>query len=285
MPTTAIRKLIVMVWAAAGLFSVKSAQAIAAPGVQPLNLLLGFDRRDTLYASATLTWYVYLPLVSRPNVCLPIPGASYGTLPIDPWEPTPPAEAHPDLNLAIRGYTPTQALLGLIDLGGDTDPNAPQLASLFAIPRLPAFTAAYQVYNWEWESSRRGEPIDDPEVTLIEMSVTPGETIHVPDSGYEIGSGYEVLVLYASQERLTLKYTYDDNVIYGYTIHLENICVDPALLALYQQLNDAGRHNLPALRARQAMGRARAAGQIGVAIRDNGAFLDPRSHKDWWHDY
>jgi len=46
-------------------------------------------------------------------------------------------------------------------------------------------------------------------------------------------------------------------------------------------LNDAGRGHLPALRAGQAFGRARG-DEIGGVIRDNGAFMDPRSRKDWW---
>jgi hypothetical protein len=123
--------------------------------------------------------------------------------------------------------------------------------------------------------------ITDPEVTLAGMAVAPGETIHVPGSGYEIGAGYEVLVLYASKERITLKYTREDNVVWGYTIHVENVCVEPSLLALYESWNQAGRDHLPALRAGQAFGRART-DEIGVAIRDTGAFLDPRSRKDWW---
>ena len=100
-------------------------------------------------------------------------------------------------------------------------------------------------------------------------------------SGYEIAPGYQVLVLYASQERITLKYTGEDNVVQGYTLHVENICVEPTLLALYETWNEAGRSSLPALRAGQAFGRARG-GEIGVSIRDTGAFLDPRSRKDWW---
>jgi hypothetical protein len=122
-------------------------------------------------------------------------------------------------------------------------------------------------------------------VTLAQLSTTPGETIHLPNSGYEIATTHEqALVLYASDERITLKYTREDDVVSGYTIHLENVCVDSALLALYQQLNDAGRHQLPALQGMQALGRARA-DRIGVAIRDWGAFLDPRWRYDWWRGF
>ncbi|MCL7454490.1 MAG: hypothetical protein M8467_15740, partial [Anaerolineae bacterium] len=66
-----------------------------------------------------------------------------------------------------------------------------------------------------------------------------------------------------------------------YTVHVENVCVEPSLLALYRQWDAAGRVRLPALRGGQPFGRARGT-EIGVAIRDSGTFMDPRSRKDWW---
>lgn len=210
-----------------------------------------------------------------------IVGESYGDFTVNSEPTNPPAEEHADLNLAMRGYAPTDAYKGLVDYGGATDPNAPQLPGLFADNRTPTFSTLYQVYGWDWEHKRRGTLVTDPEVTMAGLAVTPGETIHVPDSGYSIGGGYEVLVLYATPERITLKYTPDDHVIWGYTLHVENIYVEPRLLALYQSWNETGRGHLPALRAGQAFGRARG-DEIGVVIRDRGAFMDPRSRKDWW---
>jgi hypothetical protein len=233
-------------------------------------------------SSDVLTTYVYLPFIAKAEVCQPIPDESYGDLSMN-GKPTtdPPAEEHPDLNLALRGYELTDAYKGLVDYSGGSDPGAPQLPGLFADNRTATFSNVYQVYGWDWECKCRGSLITDWDVTLAGLAVTPGETIHVPDSGYSIGGGYEVLVLYATPERITLKYTPDDHVIGGYTLHVENICVEPRLLALYQSWNDAGRGHLPALRAGQAFGRARG-DEIGVVIRDNGAFMDPRSRKDWW---
>ena len=55
-----------------------------------------------------------------------------------------------------------------------------------------------------------------------------GSELFVPERGMIIGSGgYEVLVLYATNERITLKYTREDNVVSGYTLHVEGICVAP----------------------------------------------------------
>jgi hypothetical protein len=240
---------------------------------------------DAFRATVAITYFTYMPLLSRVETCQST-GAIYQAMEIPNWSPTPPAEFHPDLNLALRSYQlKKDAALELIDIGGDTDPGAPQLAGLFAVPHAPNLAAAYQVYNWDWDCNCRGAPIDDVEVTLAELVATPGETVHVPDSGYKIGRGKQALVLYASANRLTLKYTLEDNVIYGYTLHLEDICVDQNLLALYQALNSAGRHQLPALGARQAVGRVYSSGRVKMVIRDTGAFMDPRSRKDWWRGY
>jgi hypothetical protein len=224
-----------------------------------------------------------LPIISKPEDVCRLTGESYGTLQITPE--TLSDETHPDINLAVRGYVLTAAKLGLVDYNGSTDPGAPQLAGVFSPQRPPIFTSVYRVYDWDWGNQRPGDPIDDPVVTLSDLEATLGETIHVPDRlGGDIGNGYKVLVLYASFDHLTLKYTGQDSMVSGYGVHFGNVCVDSDLLSLYQRLNNAGRHQLPALRAGQAIGRA-LSNHIGVAIRDTGAFMDPRSRKDWWHGY
>jgi hypothetical protein len=118
-------------------------------------------------------------------------------------------------------------------------------------------------------------------VTLLGMETTPGELVRLPVAGYDISGGYSALVMYAEPTRVTLKYTREDTPATGYMVHLENICVDPNLLALYRQLNAAGRIQLPALFPGQPLGRAPGT-EIDAAVRDSGAFLDPRSRKDWW---
>jgi len=227
--------------------------------------------------------HIYLPLAAGGNACIPGTGENYGTL--DPLPPPtdPPAELHADLNLSLRGYTPTGGYLGLVDYGGAADPGAPQLGGLFTDGRAPAFAGLYRVTDWDWSCNCRAGPVASPAVTLVDLAATPGEPVLLPPSGYAIGSGYAALVLYAAPDRITLKYTREDNVVSGYTLHLEGLCVAPELLALYSQADAAGRALLPALRAGQLIGRTGDA--LGVAIRDNGAFLDPRSRKDWWQGY
>ncbi len=228
------------------------------------------------------------PSPTATPACLPIPGASYSLIPIvgDPTDH--PAAEHPDLNLALRGYrvAPGSPTKGFVFYGGSTDGAAPRLTDLFADHRAPAFSNVYQVNQWDGQYPGSFWPITSPPVTMAGLAATPGETLHVPGTfePTDIYRGvYQVLVLYATEERLTLKYTREDNVVHGYTIHLEGICVEPALLAHYNQANGAGRDELPGLRAGQALGRART-GEVKLVIRDVGSFMDPRSHKDWWRN-
>jgi hypothetical protein len=238
-------------------------------------------------SSGVVTHAVYFPFVGKAPPACPAPGGSYGTVAVIPYTPRmTPAADDPDINLALRGYTPTVAYPGLIDSSGGppSDPSAPPLYNLFTDQRVPAFSGVYQVYNWDWSCNCRGAPITDYPVTLAGFGVAPGEPVCAPGSGYDIGwapAGYAMMVLYADAARVTLKYTREDNVVNGYTIHIEHISVDPNLLALYQSMDRAGRVRLPALFAGQAIGSAITT-EVGVAIRDTGTFLDPRSRQDWW---
>lgn len=191
------------------------------------------------------------------------------------------AETHPDLNLGVRGWELTHVALALIDYDGLTDAGAPQLADLFDNHRTPVFTSAYRVFDWDWGCNCRGDAITDWPATLMGIQTTPNEVIRMPDADTNIGGGYVALVLYADTQRITLKYTREDNVLHGYTLHLEGVTVDANLLALYRTLDRNGRWDLPTLRPRQVIGVARG-NEMLVSIRDSGAFLDPRSRKDWW---
>jgi len=243
-------------------------------------------RASDLRATNAVTATIFFPLVGKeiaPVGCY-IANETYGTVAIISAPTDRPAEAHADLNLALRGYITTTATLALVDIGGGSDANAPQLYNLFTDTRTPTFTVASRVYDWNWECNCRGAPLTNWDVTLIGMATTPNEIIRVPGSGYDIGrlpSEYEAMVLYATPTRITLKYTREDNVKWGYTVHVENVCVEPRLLSLYNAMNAAGRAQLPALYASQGFGRA-LGNAIGVAIRDTGEFMDPRSRKDWW---
>ena len=198
---------------------------------------------------------------------------------------TSQAATQPDVNLAVRGYIKNKETLSIIDMvGPDDGAKAPQLATLFSQKRSPQFVSTYQVNNWDWKTNAKGTPISKPPVTLLGIFAHSGESIHVPLSGYDIGDGKQVMVLYATENSITIKYTREDDVIWGYTIHIEGICVDPQLLKLYSSLNAAGRSSLPGLAGGQQLGVALSS-EVRVAICDTGNFMDPRVRKDWWTGY
>jgi hypothetical protein len=235
---------------------------------------------------------MHMPLVfGESETVVPCPETSlnsYETTPIlkEPRNPALPPHLDPDLNLLIRGYKPTTATLSLVAINGPTDDDAPQLAHLFRPVRVPAFSAAFQVHEWNWAccpGGELGEPIEDPEVTLVEMVTIPGETLYPPRRNANIGRDFIALVLYAEKFRLTFTYTREDTPAIGYVIHIENFCVDPNLLALYEEMHAAGRDDLPALRRSDSIGTALSEALL-VAVRDTGSFMDPRSGKDWWQD-
>jgi hypothetical protein len=232
----------------------------------------------------------FLPNIRVVDGASPTPPArTFGSVPVSGGSLGRPAEQSPDVNLALRGYTPVQAYLSLINYNGDTDANAPQIAGMFSPARLPGFNTAFQVYDWNWNCGQdgcRGDPITWPyNVTMLELATTPGEAISIPARTPQIYAGeYKAMVLYAESGRITFTYTREDTPAYGYVVHLEGVAVAPELVALYQELSTAGRHNLPALRNGEVLGTAGGT-SIKVAIRDTGMFMDPRACKDWWTAY
>ncbi|MCW1967072.1 MAG: hypothetical protein KIH69_002980 [Anaerolineae bacterium] len=201
------------------------------------------------------------------------------------------SDFNPDFRLSVLGYAPVNAALNLVGYNGDTDPNAPKFHGLFEPNRVPSFRAAYQRYDWNWNSgpppygSRGGVNTKWP-VTVLDLSTGNGESIYPPERNVPIWSdGLTGLVLFADVKELTIAYGRHDTVNNGYVLHLTNICVEPNLLATYRaQLTSDGRRAtnfLPAVRNNQRIGTADG-NRVTIAITDGGEYLDPRSDKDWW---
>jgi hypothetical protein len=196
----------------------------------------------------------------------------------------PPLTVDPDtnhnMNLGVRGYEKVNEALSLVQLGPVHDSRAPQFAGMFGDLRTPTFTTAYRAYNWDEDCNCPVDTNSPWDVNVLGMGTQRGEIIHTPDSGYDIQDGYEYLVMYAGESDLTLHIGREDE-FFGYVLHIDGVCTDPELLALYRQLHAEGRHSLPALRGHHAFGRA-LSNEVQIAIRDWGGFLDPRSRNDWW---
>lgn len=283
--------------------------AAALPGLRSspdagLPLTSPLPRSSGQHGAATIRRY--LPAVvraptPRPPAPTPSPGPggcptlatqAYGELALDGPPLHARGEGHPDLDIAVRGWEQVVPQVvpggaGLVNYDGPTDGRAPQLAGLapsHVRPGHVSFSGLFRVHDWDWASNRRSGLITAWPVTFAAVALPAGRELHVPDSGYDIGRGFEVLVIHAAAGRVTLTYTRSDNVARGYTLHVTGVCVEPRLLALYERLDAAGRDSLPALRTGDAFGTV-ATGAVGVAIRDTGSFMDPRSRKDWWRGF
>jgi hypothetical protein len=225
---------------------------------------------------------------SDPASCPDSSGASFTTVPVVGGGISYPDSEHADLNLSLRGYSPTDVTAALFDKDGPVDDDPPQLAGIFTDYRAPVFGQAYRVNDWDWSCGGSGcrlGPLDHVAATLITLAAGVGEALGIPHRRAQIyGGGYKALVLYAEPTQITLGYTRDDSVANGYTVHLEGICVDPNLVALYRSSNAAGRGFLPALREDEVLGTAPNS-SILVAVRDRGVFFDPRSRLDWWQGF
>ncbi len=251
-------------------------------------------------APEALTPRVRLPIILRPTACPATSGNSYTSgimYQYDTDNPVRPAWNHADKNLDLRGYSATSGTKALINIGRDPNETSqpPQLATLFSPARVPTISTLYRVNNWNWATSpnpgTRGTPITNPAVTLLGLATTPGEQLHASTHGRNIGNDFGLggsMVIYADANSVTLHFTREDSAARGYTVHVDNICTDPNLLALYNALDGGARYaypspgyNLPGLTAGKVFGTARGA-EIGVALVDTGAFMDPRSCLEWW---
>jgi len=220
-------------------------------------------------------------------------GNGYDLIPRDSGPADRPDREHGDLNLALRGYSPASESPALVGYNGGTDPDAPQFSGVFVAARMVAPVSAYRVNLWRFESNQcngaangcRGSSDNTWPVTLLGLAATPGEALSIPSRDALVYANANAMVLYADERRLTLGYTRQDTIAAGYAVYLENICVDPNLLALYRaQVGPDGYRasaNLPSLRNGQPLGTA-AGGEVIVGVRDNASWMDPRSRKDWW---
>ena len=249
---------------------------------------------------------VYLPLAFKspqppPFACPTSSANSYASgtaYQYDLDNPVRPAQAHADKNLALRGYE-LNADAGLrhelVNYGTDDPTMPPQLATLFQPTRVPPLSGFYRVHDWNWspspEPGTRGAPLTTWPVTALGLQVTPGEALLVPASDYGIGQGYKVIVLHADERRVALRYAREDSAgARGYTVHLDGLCIDPNLLALYAGLDaptgprysyPSSSYPLPVLPAGKPLGVARSS-EVVVAVVDTGSFMDPRSCNEWW---
>lgn len=235
---------------------------------------------------------------SCPAVCPKVGLTTYpSSSTVGPPTADHPPPLHGDLNIKNRGWEPCTAggcganKLDFVYYAPDsvgTDPKAPRLHTLFEPPASP-FAANFKMYDWDWSCGKdgcKGALAKMPwDVTATSFKTTLGQTLKLPQSGYEIASGgLQARALYVDGDSVTLKYTGEDNVVVGYTISIVGVCPAPALRAKYDADDAAGRKQMPALHGGDVIGSACGAETL-VTVRDSGSFMDPRSETDWWQGH
>jgi hypothetical protein len=201
---------------------------------------------------------------------------TYELIPIDGnRESRPPAE-HGDLNLKLRDPQPAGVEMTLVDIpGSGIDPDAPKLSAVFE----PDFVETYFVHDWDWGCNCKGSLMDDGSAVAVGIKTNPGEPIFIPQNERDIYEGkYHAVVLYASEDQVTMQYARAGSVANGYTVHYLGLQTDPNLVTLFQESEGS---ELPGLTLDTPVGVA-AGEELIVAMRDNGTFLDTRSQRDWW---
>lgn len=265
-----------------------------------LLVLMGTIPHTRAASPGEVTYRAYLPLAVTPIECAPGSTNSYAGGPAFQYDndnPVRPAYNHADKNIELRGYVPNTdpgLQRELVDYGSGDPTQPPQLATLFSPYQVPPLTEFYRVHSWIWAPSpdpgTRSDPMTFYAATALAFGLPPGTPLHTPHSGYDIGGGMEVIVLFADEDTITLHYTREDSAALGYTIHIDHICTDPNLLSLYNSLDDPNGprydypspvYNLPNLPTGKVFGTTGSSNMV-VAIVDSGTFLDPRSCNEWW---
>lgn len=228
--------------------------------------------------------YTSVKFQNNSGGCPTTSSQTYGTLTLRGHEiegNNPDGATNSDMNITLRGYQEVNQAHQLVDYGGDTDPNMPPVLGTF-FTHIPSIVKTYQVHQWDYTA---GKPKPELEtawpVNVIGLYTTPGEPLVGLKAGREIGGGYILTVVYAAPTTITFSYSDDES---GYPIYLDNLCVDPNLLALYNKQNAAGRHDMPAIRTGEVFGYGNGS-DVRIAIRDTGSWMDPRSRKDWWQGF
>jgi hypothetical protein len=212
-----------------------------------------------------------------------------------------PHARHADINIWLRGIVPAgirgQAARKHQD--GPEDQNAPRIYTLLDNGRDVALSS-YKVYGWKWPSDSEQALKDDmgykihdgsrdglifgpnKDVTAVGFATQQGQSVKVPFRGPKITGDKVALVLYATPNQMTLKYTLEDNVVTGYTIHIIGVAVHAGLIQAYLDSvvpGDSGQR--PALAAGAEIGKAMGS-EVILMVRDVGSFMNPLDTNHWW---
>ncbi|QQS44494.1 hypothetical protein IPM65_02760 [Candidatus Roizmanbacteria bacterium] len=137
---------------------------------------------------------------------------------------------------------------------------------------------------------------------VLEIPTEAGNTaVKVPSTGYDIGGGYEAMVVFATADRVTIHIGRHEYFVGsgqnncnggtcsgGYWIYVKGICVDKQIQQAYNNVKAAQQSagadknpiQLPMVRPGQILGKATGTSVI-VGVRDNGPFITTSKPVYW----
>jgi hypothetical protein len=138
---------------------------------------------------------------------------------------------------------------------------------------------------------------------VLKIPTTANVTeIKVPSTSYDIGGGYEAMVVFAAEDRVTIHIGRHEYFVGtpsgkncnggecsgGYWIYVKDICVDKRILNAYNSVKNAQEAagadkspiQLPMVKPGQTLGKATGASVI-VGVRDNGPFISTSKPVYW----
>lgn len=161
-------------------------------------------------------------------------------------------------------------------------------------------TAAYDV-SYGGSVPQGNDTAIKGDAPVLEIPTDAGSAVKVPSTGYDIGGGYEAMVVFAAADRVTLHVGRHEYFVGsgqnncnggpcsgGYWIYVKGICVDKQILQAYdgvkaaQQSAGADKNpiQLPMVKPGQILGNATGTSVV-VGVRDNGPFITTSKPVYW----
>ena len=159
-----------------------------------------------------------------------------------------------------------------------------------------------QAYGVKYNSVNKGTDTDiKGNAPVLTIPTDIGADVKVPTTEYDIGGGYEAMVVFAESDRVTLhigRHEYfvgsDENNCNGgkcsggYWIYVKGICVDQKILDAYKSVKDIQEKanadknpiQLPMVKPGHTLGKA-IDNSVTVGVRDNGPFISTSKSIYW----
>ena len=163
--------------------------------------------------------------------------------------------------------------------------------------------SAVSAFDMKYNSAPQEDDTDiKGQAPVLQITTDVGRFINVPKTDYNIGGNYEAMVVFASEDRVTIHIGRHEYITTskmcgsrkcsgGYWIYVKDICVDKQILNTYRSVEAAQRAagadlnpiQLPMVSEGQPLGVAKGNSVI-IGVRDDGPFVST-SKPFYWEGY